>query len=240
MSRRYNHCARLSTPLLDKATVAERGHATDPRPPSGETQGRLAAEESSSFALLHADRVAGAGGVWIERTGKSPFFSPRARQCISFHAAAPENALCPGISWGALPHGPQTRLGQHCPAFLPPVPGAIAAGIPPHEAARSSSASSTWPGRRHLAHVAHALSPRPGAEPRTEQTLRERRRKERACVCQGGSGGPRSRRARVQTQLRLLNGRFLLCLRVDLNTYVMVAARPNAWNTKLSVWHIKK
>lgn len=189
MRRRYNHCARLSTPLLDKATVAERGHATDPRPPSGETQGRLAAEESFSFTLLHADRVAGAGSVWIERTGKSPFFSPRARQCISFHAAVPENALCPGISWGALPHGPQTRLGQHCPAFLPPVPGAIAAGIPPHEAARSSSASSTWPGRRHLAHVAHALSPRPGAEPRTEQTLRERRRKERACVCRGWEWG---------------------------------------------------
>lgn len=202
MSRRYNHCARLSTPLLDKATVAERGHATDPRPPSGETQGRLAAEESFSFALLHADRVAGAGGVWIERTGKSPFFPPRARQCISFHAAAPENALCPGISWGALPHGPQTRLGQHCPAFLPPVPGAIAAGIPPKKLPGPppppppGQDAGTWP---------TSLTPCPHGPARSPAQSRPCEsadgRKEHACARVGvggrGHGGPVSKPSSV-------------------------------------------
>lgn len=136
--------------------------------------------------------------------------------------AVPKNGLCPGISWGAPPHGPQTQLGQDCPPFFPPVPGANHGSCP-------TSRSCLFILRRlHLARPTAGTWPMlltpcpcgPERSPRRADGMKEH--------VSAGVTGPRPPRARVQIQLRLLNGRFLLCKRVDPNTYVMGAAALNA------------
>lgn len=158
--------------------------------------------------------------VWIERASKSPFF-PQARQCFSFHVAVPENGLCPGISWGAPPHGPQTQVGQDYPPFLPPGADPPLTKLPVHPPSPPPGQDAgTWP---------MSLTPCPCGPERSLAQSRHSKSddgmKEHASA---GVRGPRSRRACVQIQLRLRNGRILLCKRVDLHTYVMAAAGFNA------------